>query len=69
MKKMFNEVAFYLLLIPAGITYFLVDEIIRAKRNKPVKPNHIKREIETTVYPDERLPFNEWCEYIHKQLK
>ena len=68
MKKILTEIAYYLLLIPAGITYFLVDHIIRAKKESKKLPE-LRHQRKNTVYPDEQLSFNEWINHVFRQTK
>lgn len=65
MKKLFNEIAYYALLIPAGMVYFLVDTF-RAKE----KESEIRHARKKTVYPiDAPESEKEWFDYMFTMAK
>jgi hypothetical protein len=66
MKRILNNIIYHVLLLPAGITYFLVDTYRATKREKKQEPE-IRHQKKYTVYPDDRPDFNKWISNIHNR--
>ncbi len=67
MKKILNEIGFYLLLPLAGITYIVVDTFRHKK--KTIQDLRYHKKVKTTYPVNPPNDFNEWINYISKQIK
>lgn len=69
MKRILTNIIYHALLLPAGITYFVVDYSRSVKKRKKSVSQENKNQNVHTVYPDEQPPFNDWINGIFNQRK